>query len=123
MSPVPGRSTLITSAPIKARSWVQVGPDCTWVKSRILTPSSARPARPKGRFVGFGRPPPAAGFAAAFGAGFLALNVTTLAADFFAAGFAFAAFVFAALDFALAACLRFAICHFLSNSLILHSSS
>src|SRR5487761_2150076 len=41
MSPVPGRSTLITSAPNHASSCVQVGPDCTWVKSRILTPSSA----------------------------------------------------------------------------------
>src|ERR1700686_1329178 len=43
MSPTPGRSTLITSAPMKARSWVQVGPDCTWVKSRIRTPSNALP--------------------------------------------------------------------------------
>src|SRR5215211_6970498 len=41
MSPVPGRSTLITSAPNQARSCVQVGPDCTWVKSRMRTPSSA----------------------------------------------------------------------------------
>src|SRR3954451_10283311 len=41
MSPVPGRSTLITSAPNQASNWVQVGPDCTWVKSRIRTPSSA----------------------------------------------------------------------------------
>src|SRR4029077_14600081 len=41
MSPTPGRSTLITSAPSQARSCVHVGPDCTWVKSRILTPSSA----------------------------------------------------------------------------------
>src|ERR1700728_4756839 len=41
MSPTPGRSTLITSAPNQARSCVQVGPDCTWVKSRILTPSRA----------------------------------------------------------------------------------
>src|SRR6185369_6210031 len=40
-SPSPALSTLITSAPIQASSWVQVGPDCTWVKSRILTPSSA----------------------------------------------------------------------------------
>src|SRR3954454_3444500 len=43
MSPVPGRSTLITSAPNHARSCVQVGPDCTCVKSRIFTPSSALP--------------------------------------------------------------------------------
>src|SRR6185312_8448972 len=41
MSPAPARSTLITSAPNQARSWVQVGPDCTWVKSRMRTPSSA----------------------------------------------------------------------------------
>src|ERR1700722_2661673 len=41
MSPPPGRSTLITAAPSQASSCVQVGPDCTWVKSRILTPSSA----------------------------------------------------------------------------------
>src|SRR5438128_11937477 len=41
MSPTPGRSTLMTSAPNQASSCVQVGPDCTCVKSRILTPSSA----------------------------------------------------------------------------------
>src|ERR1700722_8385480 len=41
ISPPPGRSTLITAAPSQASSCVQVGPDCTWVKSRILTPSSA----------------------------------------------------------------------------------
>ena len=41
MSPTPGRSTLITSAPNQASSCVQVGPDCTWVKSRMRTPSSA----------------------------------------------------------------------------------
>src|SRR5258707_14432324 len=41
MSPIPGRSTLMTSAPNQARSCVQVGPDCTWVKSRMRTPSSA----------------------------------------------------------------------------------
>src|SRR5260221_14775936 len=40
-SPSPGRSTLITSAPNQARSCVQVGPDCTCVKSRMRTPSSA----------------------------------------------------------------------------------
>src|ERR687891_858634 len=40
MSPL-GRSTLITSAPNQASNWVQVGPDCTWVMSRIRTPSSA----------------------------------------------------------------------------------
>src|SRR5438874_3689188 len=43
MSPSPARSTLITSAPSHARSWVHVGPDCTCVKSRMRTPSSALP--------------------------------------------------------------------------------
>src|SRR6186713_671009 len=41
MSPTPGRSTLMTSAPNQASSCVQVGPDCTCVKSRMRTPSSA----------------------------------------------------------------------------------
>src|SRR5580698_2885151 len=41
ISPTPGRSTLITSAPNHASNWVQVGPDWTWVKSRIRTPLSA----------------------------------------------------------------------------------
>ena len=41
MSPTPGRSTLMTSAPIQASNCVQVGPDCTCVKSSILTPSRA----------------------------------------------------------------------------------
>src|SRR6266581_131401 len=41
MSPTPGRSTLITSAPNQASNCVQVGPDCTWVKSRMRTPASA----------------------------------------------------------------------------------
>src|ERR1700710_26071 len=40
MSPE-GASTLITSAPSQPRSWVQDGPDCTWVMSRTRTPSSA----------------------------------------------------------------------------------
>src|SRR5580765_7164331 len=40
-SPSPAFSTLITSAPNHASSWVQVGPDWTWVKSRMRTPSSA----------------------------------------------------------------------------------
>src|ERR1044071_6321734 len=48
MSPMPGRSTLMTSAPSQARSCVQVGPDCTWVKSRMRTPSSALPSSPNG---------------------------------------------------------------------------
>src|SRR5664280_2225774 len=41
MSPTPGRSTLITSAPNHASNCVQVGPDWTWVKSRMRTPVSA----------------------------------------------------------------------------------
>src|SRR6185295_5010809 len=41
MSPTPGRSILITSAPNQASNWVQVGPDWTWVKSRMRTPCSA----------------------------------------------------------------------------------
>src|ERR1700759_80829 len=41
MSPTPGRSTLMTSAPNHASNCVQVGPDWTWVKSRIRTPFSA----------------------------------------------------------------------------------
>src|SRR5207245_7338745 len=79
-SPSPGRSTLITSAPNQARSWVQVGPDCTWVKSRIRTPSSALPAWPHGFVLGAGRPLVTA--AAFFGA------ALALAADFFATTFA-----------------------------------
>src|SRR5690242_8612886 len=43
MSPSPARSTLITSAPNHASSCVHVGPDCTWVKSRMRTPSNALP--------------------------------------------------------------------------------
>src|SRR6185437_10272462 len=58
MSPTPGRSTLITSAPNQARSCVQVGPDCTCVKSRMRTPVSALPAWPQGLLEGFGRPFP-----------------------------------------------------------------
>src|SRR5581483_9548384 len=41
MSPRPGISTLITSAPSQARIWVQLGPDCTWVMSRTRTPVNA----------------------------------------------------------------------------------
>src|SRR5277367_7183394 len=43
MSPAPAFSTLITSAPNHASSCVQVGPDCTCVKSRMRTPSNALP--------------------------------------------------------------------------------
>src|SRR5437588_2802178 len=66
MSPTPGRSTLITSAPIYASSCVQVGPACTCEKSRMRTPSSALPASPQGRVEGFGRPFPTAFFATDF---------------------------------------------------------
>src|SRR6266436_9036875 len=54
MSPTPGRSILMQSAPRYPRSWVQVGPDCTCVKSRTLTPSSALPACPQGLVEGGG---------------------------------------------------------------------
>src|SRR4026208_562871 len=47
MSAMPGRSTLMTSAPSQASSWVQVGPDWTCVKSRMRTPVRALPARPR----------------------------------------------------------------------------
>src|SRR5262249_39496870 len=36
----------------QASNWVQVGPDCTWVKSRMRTPSSAFPASPQGLLEG-----------------------------------------------------------------------
>src|ERR1700752_4452422 len=89
MSPVPGRSTLMTSAPIKASNCVQVGPDCTCVKSRMRTPSSALPACPQGFDDGRGKPFPladlAGGLCAAtftlFFAGFLA-DLTVVLADF-----------------------------------------
>src|SRR6059036_935270 len=79
MSPMPGRSTLMTSAPNQARSCVQVGPAWTWLMSRMRTPSSALPAAPHGLVVGFGRPVVAATL------GFLALSLTTFLAGFFAA--------------------------------------
>src|SRR5918996_3253058 len=41
-SPTPGRSTLITSAPMSASRQVANGPESTCSKARILTPSSAR---------------------------------------------------------------------------------
>src|SRR3954463_16386293 len=111
MSPTPGRSILITSAPNQARSCVQVGPDCTCVKSRMRTPSSALPAPPHGALDGAGKawPFPFAFFAADFlGAGFFAAAFTTffvvfLAALFFAATFFttdFFAVAFFAVDFA-----------------------
>src|ERR1700756_800164 len=92
MSPTPGRSTLITSAPMKASNCVQVGPDCTCVKSRMRTPSSALPASPQGIDDGRGRVLPFADLVAGFFAatftvlfaGFLAADFTALLADFFA---------------------------------------
>src|SRR6202521_1311318 len=78
MSPVPGRSTLITSAPNQASSWVQVGPACTWLMSRMRTPSSALPAAPHGFVEGRGRP-------LADAAVFPGASFTTFLADFFPA--------------------------------------
>src|SRR5579872_5273909 len=75
MSPTPGRSTLMTSAPMKASSCVQVGPDCTCVKSRTRTPSSALPAPPHGAVAGDGsvcRPAATTRESLAFGDGFFA---------------------------------------------------
>src|SRR5215468_5829828 len=71
MSPIPGRSTLITSAPNQARSCVQVGPDWTCVKSRMRTPSSALPSLPHGLDDTFGRPLPFTFLATTLSAGFL----------------------------------------------------
>jgi hypothetical protein len=67
---------------------VQVGPDCTCVKSRILTPSSAQPACPHGFVVGRGRLLLIA-FAAGFAVDFLGLNLKTFVADFLATGLDF----------------------------------
>src|SRR5919106_6403877 len=104
MSPVPGRSTLITSAPNQARSCVQVGPDWTWVKSRIFTPSSALPAWPYGLAEGFGSP-----LAAAFA-------LDALAAGFF--DFSFTTFFVAALVLALALVLAFAFEAFFRTAIV-----
>src|SRR5580765_491116 len=65
-SPSPAFSSLITSAPNQASSWVQVGPDWTCVKSRILMPSSALPSLPHGLLDTLGA------LATSFSAGFLA---------------------------------------------------
>src|SRR6185312_7696687 len=95
MSPMPGRSTLMTSAPNQARSCVQVGPDCTCVKSRMRTPWSALPSMPNALFDGLGRLLPetfATALATAFLALFTALATTVLRAGFFAADF-FAGFL------------------------------
>src|SRR5271154_516401 len=100
-SPSPAFSTLITSAPNQAKSCVQVGPDCTWVKSRMRTPSSARPACPHGFDDGRGAP----FFAAPFCGGLFARSFTTFLvdflADFFAAvlDFVFLAFFRVVIDF------------------------
>src|SRR5215470_14917282 len=95
MSPIPGRSILITSAPNQASNCVQVGPDCTWVKSRMRTPSSAFPACPQAFALGAGqRSPFAFGFdlATIFGAGLaLALRLTE---TFFAAALLFTLLLF-----------------------------
>ena len=40
-SPLPGRSILMTSAPIQASSCVHTGPAWTWVMSTTRTPSRA----------------------------------------------------------------------------------
>src|SRR5262245_30715825 len=82
MSPMPGRSTLITSAPMKASNCVQVGPDCTCVKSRMRTPSSALPAWPQGFDDGRGTPLLFADLAG----GLCAVTMTTFFARFLAAG-------------------------------------
>src|SRR6516225_6117998 len=65
----------MTSAPSHASSCVQVGPDCTWVKSRMRMPSSALPAWPQGLALGRGKPLAAPAFTAAF----LAFSFTRLA--------------------------------------------
>src|SRR4051794_31434591 len=96
MSPVPGRSTLITSAPNHASSWVQVGPDWTWVKSRILTPSSALPSWPHGFFDIFSAF--AAALSTTFSAGFFAAFAFSLA---FSLALAFAFFSFLSFFFAM----------------------
>src|SRR5215472_6988653 len=106
MSPTPGRSTLITSAPKYARSCVQVGPDCTWVKSRIFTPSSALPARPHGFVLGRGCP-------LVFALDLATFSLMTFFGDFLASVLAFAA-----LDFALAALLRGAIAYLLETNFV-----
>src|SRR5581483_8787973 len=61
------------------RSCVQVGPDCTCVKSRTRTPSSALPAWPQGLVDGRGRPFGARVF---FAAAFLAFGFAIFAGAF-----------------------------------------
>src|SRR6476469_3396318 len=97
MSPTPGRSTLITSAPSQARSCVQVGPDCTWVKSRMRTPVSALPSCPYGLLDARDKPlclPLCLSLVLPFALR-AAASFTTLRADFFAAAFVFFCFFLA----------------------------
>src|SRR5258707_12319755 len=91
MSPTPGRSTLITSAPNQASSWVQVGPGWTCVKSRMRTPSSALPSLPHGLDETLGNAPLAGFFATTLSAGRLA----ALLAFALPLPFAFTVFFFA----------------------------
>src|SRR6516165_4097795 len=92
MSPVLGRSILITSAPNQASSWVQVGPDCTCVKSRMRMPSSALPSLPHGLVDTLGRPLPFAFLATTLSAGRLAALAFLAALSL---RFAFLSFFFA----------------------------
>src|SRR4026207_1755085 len=96
MSPVPGRSTLITSAPNQARSCVQVGPDWTCVKSRVFTPSSALPSLPQGLLDTLGRPLPFAFLATSLRTDFLAALAFLEALSLL---FAFLSFFFLAMSF------------------------
>src|SRR5690349_77276 len=91
---MPGRSTLITSAPNQARSWVQVGPDWTCVKSRIFTPSSALPSLPHGLDETLGRPLPLPFLATTLSAGFFAALAFL---EFLSLAFAFLSFFFFAM--------------------------
>src|SRR3954465_1643749 len=102
MSPTPGRSTLITSAPSHASSCVQVGPDCTWVKSRMRTPSSALPAWPHGLALGRGTGAPVLPLP------FLPAARLLFAAPFLATDFLVAAFLAAGFLAAALTALRFA---------------
>ena len=102
MSPTPGRSTLITSAPNHANNCVQVGPDCTCVKSRILTPSSALPSLPQGLVDILGVAALAGFRATTFSAGRAAGLAFTFVVPFVLAGaFVFAVFAFTAFFFAM----------------------
>src|SRR6185437_2919466 len=102
MSPIPGRSTLITSAPNHASSWVQVGPDWTCVKSRTFTPSSALPSLPHGLVEGalvdtLGKPLPLLFFATTLSAGFFTSLAFTFTLEAAALTLAFFAIFFAIL--------------------------